>query len=42
VLDLSMIMGALDNEAIQRDFESSSAAWAARTQLPLDTFSLGG
>ena len=46
VLDQSMIMGALDNaldnRAIQRDFASSSAAWAARTYLSLDTFSLGG
>jgi hypothetical protein len=44
VLDQSMIMGALDNaldnRAIQRDFASSSAAWAARTYLSLDTFSL--
>jgi hypothetical protein len=35
VLDQSMIMGALDNalnnRAIQRDFASSSAAWAARS-----------
>jgi hypothetical protein len=45
-LDQSMIMGALDNalnnRAIQRDFASSSEAWAAHTYLSLDTFSLGG
>jgi hypothetical protein len=44
VLDQSMIMAALDNaldnRAIQRDFASDPASWAARTYLLLETLSV--
>ena len=46
VLDQSMIMAALDNalgnRAIQSDFAQDPVSWAARTYLPLESFSLGG
>ena len=40
VLDQSMIMAALDNRAIQRDFASDPVSWAAHTYLSLETMSL--
>jgi hypothetical protein len=40
VLDQSMIMAALDNRAIQRDFANDPVSWAARSYLSLETLSL--
>jgi hypothetical protein len=41
VLDQSMIMAALDNRALQRDFASDPVSWAAQTYLGAETMPLG-
>jgi hypothetical protein len=38
--DQSMIMAALNNRAIQRDFANDPVSWAAQTYLSLETLLL--
>jgi hypothetical protein len=39
---MAALDNALNNRAIQRDFANDPVSWAARTYLPMETFSLGG